>query len=136
MKLHFLQNDNMFKILSQKLDDSQQYSSPLDNSLAKMVTKIWNSRLPHDRFKSRKDEFLRPYNIVALCVKQCNEEIWSMRSGRMGQFRASDLKLLRAQGTQIKATLPIVWLANNLLSARDGKVSLDTEAAIQDCMEH
>ena len=41
-----------------------------------------------------------------------------------------------AQGTLIKATLPIVQLANNLLSARDRKASLDTEAAVQDCMEH
>ena len=54
----------------------------------------------------------------------------------MGHFKASDLKLQGAQGTQIKATLPIVRLANNLLSARDGKASNDTEAAIQDCLEH
>ena len=54
-----------------------------------------------------------------------------MRSGRIGQFRAFDLKLQGAQGAQVKVTLPIVRLANNLLSVRDGKVSLDTEAAIQ-----
>ena len=64
-----------------------------------------------------------------MCEK-CNEEIWSMKSSRMTQFRASDSQ--GTQGTQIKATLPIVRLANNLLSVRDGKASCDTEAAIQD----
>ena len=132
MRLHFLIN-NVFKILSQELDDSEQYSSPVDNCLAKMVTKIRNSRLPNDKHKARRDKFLRPENIEALCVKKCSEEIWSMWSGRIGQFRAFDLKLQGAQGTQIKATLPIVWLANNLLSVRDGNMSLDTEAVIQDC---
>ena len=63
----------MFKILSQELDDSEPYSSPIDNSLAKMVTKIWNSRLSNDKLKARKDKFLRPENIEALCVKKCNE---------------------------------------------------------------
>ena len=42
----------------------------------------------------------------------------------MGQFRTSDMKLQGAQGAPIKATLPIVRLANNLLSTLDGKVSL------------
>ena len=100
-----------------------------------MVTEIWNFRLPSDKLKARKNKFLRPENIEALCVKKCNEEIWSMRSGRMGQFRAPDLKLQGAQGTQIKATLPIVHLVNNFLSAIYRKLSLDTEAAIQDYME-
>ena len=130
MRLHFLIN-NVFKILSEELDDSERYSSPVDNSLAKMVTKIWNSSSLNDKLKARKDEFLRPENTEALCVKKCNEKIWSVRSGRIGQFRAFDLKLQGAQGTQVKATLPIVRLANNLLSVRDGKVSLDTEAAKQ-----
>ena len=62
--------DDVFKILSQELDDSEPYSSPIDNSLAKMVTKIWNSRLSNDKLKAKKNKFLRPKNIEALCVKK------------------------------------------------------------------
>ena len=69
MRLHFLIN-NVFKILSEELNDSERYSSPVDNSLAKMVTKIWNSSSLNDKLIARKDEFLRPENTEALCVKK------------------------------------------------------------------
>ena len=54
----------------------------------------------------------------------------------MGQLRAFDLKLQGSLGTQTKTTLPIVRLENNFCYVRDGKASLDTEAAIQDCIEN
>ena len=39
VRLNFLININVFKIFSQELNDSEQYSSPVDSSLAKMVKK-------------------------------------------------------------------------------------------------
>ena len=55
----------------------------------------------------------------------------------MPHIRSDDIKLQSAQNIYIKAILPIIRLAHSLVSARENPVEckIDTENALQDCME-
>ena len=70
-------------------------------------------------------------------MKKCNEEIWSLNTGKMPHIRSNDIKLQSAQNTYFKATLPIIRLAHSLVSARENPVEckIDTEKALQECMD-
>ena len=61
----------------------------------------------------------------------------SLNTGKMPHIRSDDIKLQSAQNTYIIATLPIIRLAHSLVSARENPVEckIDTEKALQDCME-
>ena len=99
------------------------------------MSKVWTTCLSQQ--KDKKESFLRPDNIDSLVVKKCNEEIWSLNTGKMPRIRSNDIKLQSAQNTYIKATLPIIRLAHSLVSTRENTVEckIDTEKALQECMD-
>ena len=94
--------------------DVEQLSSPIHPALAEIVSEIWTTCLSQQKLKDKKENFLHPDNIDSLVVKKCNEEIWSLNTGKMPHIRFNDIKLQNAQDTYIKATLPIIRLASLL----------------------
>ena len=106
-------------------------------ALAEIVSKVWTTCLSQQKLKDKKENFLRPDNIDSLVVTKCNEEIWSLNTGKMPHITSNDIKLQSAQNTYIKATSPIILLAHSLVSARENPVEckIDTEKALQECMD-
>ena len=132
-----LSTKSVLNVLTQDLVDVEKLSPSVHPALAEIVFKVWTTCLSQQKLKDKKENFLRPDNIDSLVVKKCNEEIWSLNTGKMPHIRSNDIKLQRAQNTYIKATLPIIRLAHSLVSARENPVEckIDTEKALQECMD-
>ena len=129
-----LSTKSVLNVLTQDLVDVERLSPPVHPGLAEIVSKVWTC-LCQPKLKDRKGTFLRPDNIDSLVVKKCNEE--SLNTGKIRHIKSDEIKLQSAQNTYIKATLPIIGLAYSLVSARENPVEckIDTERALQDCME-
>ena len=126
---------SVLNVSTQDLVDVQRLSPPVHPGLAEIVSKVWTTCLCQPKLKDKKGTFLRPDNIDSLVVKKCNEE--SLNTGKMPHIRSDEIKLQSAQNTYIEATLPIIRLAYSLVFARENPVEckIDTERALQDCME-
>ena len=141
-----LSTKSVLNVLTQDLVDVKRLSPPVHPALAEIVSKVRTTyniqhttySISQQKLKNRnKENFLHPYNIDSLVVKICNEEIWFLNAGKMPHIRSDNIKLQSAQNTYIKAILPIIRLAHSLVSARENPVEckIDTENALQDCME-
>ena len=132
-----LSTKSVLNVLTQDLVDVEKLSPSIHPALAEIVSKVWTTCLSQQKLKDKKENFLRPDNIDSLVVKKCNEEIWSLNTGKMPHIRSNDIELQSAQNTYIEATLPIIWLAHSLVSARENPVEckIDTEKALQECMD-
>ena len=132
-----LPTKSVLNVLTQDLVDIEKLSPSVHPALAEIVSEVWTACLSQQKLKDKKENFLRPDNIDSLVVKKCNEEIWSLNTGKMPHIRSNDIKLQSAQNTYIKATLPIIRLAHSLVSARENPVEckIDTRKALQECMD-
>ena len=128
-----LSTKSVLNVLIQASVDVEKLSPPVHPALAEIVSNVWTTCLSQQKLKDKKENFLRPDNIDSLVVKKCNEEIWSLNTGKIPHIRSNDIKLQSARNT----TLPIFRLAHSLVSARENPVEckIDTEKALQDCMD-
>ena len=132
-----LSTKSVLNVLTQDLVDVERLSPPVHPASAEIVSKVWTTCLSQQKLKDKKEDFLCKDTFDSLVVKKCNEEIWSLNTGEIAHIRSEDIKLQSAQNTYIKATLPIIRLAHSIVSARANPVEckIDTEKALQDCME-
>ena len=123
--------------LNSWIGEFEQLSPPVHSALAEIVSKVWTICISQQKLKGKEENFLRPENIDSLVVKKCNEEFWSVNTGKIPHIRSKEIKLQSAENTYIKATLPIIGLAHSLVSARENPVEskMDTEKAFQDCID-
>ena len=60
------------------------------------------------------NKYLRPENRTGLSVSKVNPEIWPTIKSRI---RSTDVKLQRLQNLMIKAALPVIKIANKLMTS-------------------
>ena len=89
---------------------------------------MWVSQADEVKIKGRLNKYLRPENCTGLLVPKVNPEIGPTIKSRI---RSTDVKLQRLQNLMIRTALPVIKIANKLMTSK--KIKKDEAKETLEC---
>lgn len=112
-------NTDSFGQLLQKYETKEKTDKPINEKLAKLVSKMMTTQQSFEEMKIMKDNVLRPENAEFLVSPTVNKEIWDQMSSIVQQ---KDIRLQKIQTNLVKGIIPLVQEINaNQAKSKDNE---------------